>query len=161
MRKVFVAIVSLILFISLLPNAYADQQSIGLSYIQVTKYLSNSITLHKSSSVRGQTRYLGTTNDKLAILEVIGQKKNISQATLVIGLPKDSQPILMRNGAMLLRFMTNIAPDWSDSTRWATNALGQVTSSSNNSTYTIRGNKRIEMTFQRQLAMVLLTVKHK
>ncbi len=67
----------------------------------------------------------------------------------------------MRNSAMLLRFMTNIAPDWRGRTDWATSALKQVTSSATNSVHTTRGNKRIEMTFEKSLAMIMLTVKHK
>ena len=161
MKNFFAAIVTLAFSVSLLPSAYAEQQSVGLSYAQVTQYLSKSIVMHESSSVRGQTRYLGMTNDKMAIMEIIGQKNDISQATFVICLPKDSQTIVMRNGAMLLRFMANIAPEWSGSVNWASDALGKITLPSNNSVSTIRGTKKIVMTFQKPLGMIVLTVKHR
>ncbi len=89
MKRVLLPIIVLILLISLLPDAYAGKQSIGISYAQATQYLANAITLKRSSSVNGQTRYMGTTDDKMAIMEIIGERKNISQASLVIGLPKN------------------------------------------------------------------------
>ncbi len=161
MKKVFVPVIALALLISWSPNAHAGKQSIGLSYAEVTQYLSNAIVMRRSTAVYGQPRYLGMTNDKLAIMEIIGVKKNILQASLIIGLPNDSRSVLQRNTVMLLRFMTNIAPDWNGGTHWAAQALDQVTSSSNSTTYIIRGDKRIEITFLKPLAMISLTVKHK
>jgi hypothetical protein len=132
----------------------------GLSYGEITSYLSNVITLQRSSPVDGQPRYMGMSADKLSMLEVIGDKSNITQATLAIGVPNNSPTALARNSAMVLRFVKNATPGWSGSTDWTVAAL-QKTAATENPVETTNGARRITMTFLKPMGMIMVTVKHK
>lgn len=72
---------------------------------------------------------MGQTDDKLAMLEVLGDKSNVSEATLAIGLPDDSREIVRRNSALLLRFILNVAPGWDGANDWTIGAVKEATSS--------------------------------
>ena len=87
-----------------------SMNGIDLTSDQVTRYLDQYITMEKSSDVHGQTRSSGQSDDKLAMLEIIGDSDNISEATLIIGLPNNSQQIVIRNSALMVRFVMNVAP---------------------------------------------------
>ena len=117
--------------------------------------------MQESTEVRGQPRSLGQTDDKLAILEVIGDKDNVSQASLIIGLPDDSQDIVSRNTVFLIRFMHNIAPGWDGVDAWTAGALKEALASPGESIYTERGDERIEVVLEKPLGLVMVTVKHR
>lgn len=132
----------------------------GLSYSQMTEYLSSYFTLERSTPVHGETRYMGTTSDKLAALELIGDRNDLTEATLIIGLPNDSQTVLIQNSGLFMRFVQNAAPTWAGSNKWAVAALKKATATEH-PVSVVRGSKRITVTFQKPLGMVLVTVKHK
>ena len=138
-----------------------NPSGIDLSYGQVTRHLSKYIAMQNSTSVRSQPRSMGMTRDKMALLEVVGEKSNISQATLAIALPKDSQETVTRNGLFVLVFMSNIVPNWKESTTWTTNAIKEATLYPGEPVSTEHDNKKIEFTFEKPIAMLLVTVKHK
>jgi len=140
----------------------AQNGAIGISYDEVMEYLSNFFSMEKATLVHGQERYMGQTSDSLAVLEIIGNKDNISQATLMIGVPSDAPRILVRNTAMLLRFLENTVPEWTNSSEWATAAMKRVTNIPGVSDVkVVKGNKLITMTFLKPVGMLSLTVKHK
>lgn len=142
------------------PNELSAAANTGLSYSQMTRYLSSYFALEESTPVNGQPRYMGATGDKLAMLELIGDKNDLTEATLIIGLPNDSQAILIRNSAMFMRFIKNATPNWAGSSDWVVAALKKATATEN-PVSTVRGTRRITVTFQKPLGMVLVTVKHK
>ena len=138
----------------------AKPLAIGISYSQIMEYLDQFISMSKSSDVRGQTRYMGQTSDNLAMLEIIGNKEDISQATLMFAVPNDAPNILVRNSAMLLRFMKNIAPEWESGSNWSTSALKRVGLTGKPEEIII-GDKSIKLSIIASLGFVSVTVKHK
>jgi hypothetical protein len=134
---------------------------IGLTYDQITQNLSDDITMEKTADLHNQSHFMGQTDDKLAMLEVIGDKNNVSEATLAIGLPDDSSEIVRRNSALLLRFMLNVAPDWDGASDWTIGAVKEATSSPGEAIYTDQGDKRIKMMFAKNIGMLWVNVKHK
>jgi hypothetical protein len=152
------------LFLSLIlgwtAHGFSAGLKIGLSYGEITSYLSNVITLQRSSPVDDQPRYMGLSADKLSMLEVIGDKSNITQATLGIGVPNDSPSVLARNSALVLRFVKNATPGWSKSTDWTVAAIRKA-AATEKPVETTYGSRRITMTFIKPLGMIMVTVKHK
>ena len=138
-----------------------DDNTIGVSYNQMMNYLSNSFTMEKSTPVKGRDRYMGTTSSGTTILEIIGEKDNIAQTTLIIGIPSDNQYILIENSAILLRFLENAVPEWEDSSDWVTTSIEKFSSSTSNKEEKVYGNKLIEMSLLKELGWVMVTVKHK
>jgi len=88
-------------------------QGLGLTYDEVTRGLTDWFSMHSATLANGRERYLGTAIDKLSMLEVIGSKSNASEATLLLGLPKDMpRAMAVRNGVILSGFVKNVMPDW-------------------------------------------------
>ena len=160
MRNRGTAILGLMLILGWSSHGLSAGLKTGLSYREITSYLSNVITLQRSSSVDGQPRYMGMSGDKLSMLEVIGDKSNITQATLAIGVPNDSPTALARNSAMVLRFVKNATHGWPGSTDWTVAAL-QKAAATENPVETTYGARRITMTFLKPMGMIMVTVKHK
>jgi len=139
--------------------------TIGVSYDQIMEYLDQFISMSKVDDLDGQPRYVGQTSDNLVILEIIGNKKDISQASLLVGVPVDAPVLLARNTAILLRFMKNIDPKWESSSAWTTSALERANSTNKPKKIItekiIRGNKSVELSLIKLLGIVTVTVKHK
>ena len=152
--------VTFFLVVGLSLPVFSAGQKIGLSYGEITSYLSNVITLKPSTPVDGQSRSMGLSADNLAMLEVIGDRANITQATLMIGVPNDSRATLIRNSALMIRFVKNATPNWPGSVDWAATALDKA-SKTGRSVETTSGIRRITVTFHKPLGMILVTVKHK
>jgi hypothetical protein len=142
------------------PYRLSASPNTGLSYSQVTRYLESYFVLQESTPVNGQRRFMGATTDKLAVLELIGDKKDISKASLILGVPNDSPAVLARNGGLLIRFVKNAMPNWPAGSDWAVAALKQASATSN-PVSTIRGSRRITVSFLKPLAIVLVTVQHR
>jgi len=160
MRNHRPAILALLLLMASASLGLSAGLKAGLSYGEITTYLSNIIILQRSSPVDGQPRYMGMSADKLSMLEVIGDKANITQATLAIGVPNDSPSVLARNSAMVLRFIKNATPGWSGSTDWTVAALRRV-ADTEGPVETTYGPRRITMKFLKPLGMIMVTVQHK
>ncbi|MBA7670237.1 hypothetical protein ES703_78382 [subsurface metagenome] len=140
----------------------AENRPIGISYYQVMEYLSDFFLMEKSTPVDGQDRYMGQTADNLAILEIIGNKDNISQATIMIGIPNDAPDKLVRNTILAIRFLENTVPEWTNSNEWITaNAKRVADIPGVSDVKVVKGNKLITMMFLKTFGMVSLTVKHK
>jgi len=138
-----------------------EDNMIGVSYYQVIKGLSDFFSMKKTTPVKGQDRYMGMTEDNLALLEIIGNKTNISQATLMIAIPSDAPDAIVRNSALLLRFLINTVPEWETSSDWVSTALKRIADSPDDSQEIIKKNKRITMKPFKELGMVSITIKHK
>jgi len=160
MRDTRILTLAFTLLLGLAPFEHSAGTNTGLSYSQITQYLSSYFTLEKSTPVNGQPRYMATTEDKLAVLELIGDRSDLTQATLIIGVPNDSQTTLVRNSAMFMRFVKNAAPNWVGGGDWAVAALKKATTTEN-PVSTVRGARRITVSFLKPLGMVVVTVKHK
>ena len=141
------------------PQEEPQQETLGISYNQMMNYLSNFFTMEKSTPVDGQDRYMGETSSGLAILEIIGEKEDITQTTLLIGIPSDNYEILIENSAILIRFLKNAVPEWEESSDWATTSLEKMTESTSTREEEIYGNKLIKMYLIREFGMVTVTVE--
>ncbi len=135
--------------------------NLGVSYEQMMNYLSNFFTMDKSTPVDGKDRYMGQTSNGLAMLEIIGDKDDIYQSSLMLSIPSDSPDTIIENSAILLRFLKNIVPEWEGSSEWAVNSMEEITGSLSDKKETIQGNKKIEMSIMRDFGMMIVTVKHK
>lgn len=139
-----------------------ESRAINISYEQVMEYLSDFLIMEKSTPVRGQDRYTGQTADSLAVLEIIGNKNNISEATILIGIPNDAPDKLVRNTILAMRFLKNTVPEWANSAEWITaNAKRVADIPGASDVKVVKGDKLITMTFLKPLGMLTLTVKHK
>ncbi len=134
-------------------------EGISISYNQVIEYLSNFFEMEKTTKVDGRDRYVGKTTDQLAILEIFGDKENIYEASVIISFPNDAPKVIVRNTAIMLRFLENTVPEWINRNDWALNTLKEITNSDNNTNSIILGNKKISMQYIK-IGLLMINVKH-
>ena len=134
-----------------------NTQTLGVSYNQIMEGLDKIVYMEKSTDVDGQPRYMGLTSDRLIILEIIGNKKNVSQASIVFFMPKDIQGNDVRNAAVLLTLLVNIFPEWKSVDADISSPLERVLSTGEEAI--IKEDKAIKLTFLKELSLLSVTIK--
>ncbi len=158
-----ISLITIAFLLSLFLCACSQKENpfkIGVSYKEIIKNLDHYIKMSKSSDVNGERRYLGQTSDKLVILEIIGNKTDVSTATLITGIPSDAPDIALRNTGILLIFIKNIFPEWEDASSWASTALQNVISA-DEIEETVHGDRLIKMYLMESTGLICVSVKHK
>jgi hypothetical protein len=136
-----------------------QRKSIGLSYGTVMNYLTNFFVMEEGTTVDGLSRYSGQSKDGLAILEIIGDKSDIAQATLLIALPNDSPDTVITNTALVLRFLKNTFPGWKGADEWVMGRVQKLSKSPQGTASIRRGNKVLDVNVLTDMGMVTLTVR--
>jgi hypothetical protein len=82
----------------------------GIGYSRITNIISEFIDIQP---VEGELRFLGFSENKLVSLEIIGNKDNVSEASMKLFYPNDIDVFnIDLNEAMMFRFLNNIAPEF-------------------------------------------------
>jgi hypothetical protein len=134
-------------------------KTLGISYDQMMQNLTTFFHMASSPLTTGKERYFGQNPGGAAILEIIGDKTDITQTALIIGLPNDNAQILVRNTGLMLLFLHNAVPGWSQAAHWTKITMGKFTTSQTNSATTQYGGKAITMSLTRPLGLILVTVE--
>ncbi|MFH1854007.1 MAG: hypothetical protein ABH815_01705 [Candidatus Omnitrophota bacterium] len=90
-----------------------------ITYAQVTNLIDEFLDIKAADNISGQPHYIGTSENKLVTLEIIGENDNIAIASIKLIYPKDIESVNADlNNAMMLRFLKNVAPEIKD---WPSN----------------------------------------
>jgi hypothetical protein len=132
----------------------------NLSTTQIMNYLTSFFgPLERGDIDDGTPRYMSTSSNGLVILELQGQRENVSSAALIVGLPSDRQDLVMENTAISLRFLKNVAPGWDGAADWLTNSLGTLTHSPDSEITTGYGSNVITLKLFAPLGMLSLSIE--
>ena len=142
-------------------QAVSRRKSIGLNYAEVMSYLSNAFVMEASTPVDDLDRYVGQSEEGLAILEIIGDKRDIVQASLVLALPSDAPDVIAINSAILIRFLKNTFPRWKRAEKWVLAAVRKSSDSGETDAGTTRGKRALDVQVLAEIGMITLTVRHK
>jgi len=136
-------------------------KNLGVSYDQVMEGISNLIEMKPPTPSDGQLKYTGSTFDALARLEITGDKRFITRASLMLTLPGDNPEILSRNVDLMLQFLENTCPDWAGSATWANNASAQFAAGTSTKESIVLGLKRVSMVYQgeKEIEKLIVTVE--
>ncbi len=141
------------------PEEATEEKTLGVSYVNMMSYLSNMFTMKQESQVQGKDRWMGQTANQLALLELIGDKDDLSSVSLMFGVPNDAPNVVIENSAILLRFLKNAVPEWNDSSAWATDALEQIAKNPTQEIKETYNGKVVKMTAIKELGMITVIVK--
>jgi len=136
-------------------------QGINVSFSQVMKNFSETFQMEKSTPVKGQDRYSGTATDGYTTLEIIGNKNNVSQATIMTGLPSDNPDQVMLNTMRMAVFVKNTISEFreANTATWVTNTITEIINSEKESKSVIYGEKELTMSIYKSIGMIVVTVK--
>ena len=105
----------------------------------------------------GRPRVLGESELGAAIIELIGPPKDLSQATIIVGLPNDNPESLLLSTLYLLGFVNVVAPGWSDGVDWVTANIDRV--AERGEVETRHGNLLIKFSLIEGLGMLSLSIE--
>jgi len=133
-------------------------KTLGVSYAQVLQHIGDFFKMEKTEVlVDGKPKYLGQS--ELALLEIIGDKRDVTQASVVIFLPSDNPNAVIQNTALVLRFMQNVMPDWPGREDWINKAVKDVQVAQDGKVETTHNGKRIQVIAILELGMMTFTVE--
>lgn len=116
-------------------------------------------TFEEAPLVDGTPRAMGKSPDGLAILDLVGPRSQLQQATIVVVFPSDYPDVLMLNAVYMMGLLNNVLPNWSGGADWLTESievaelLGEVE--------TTHGNARITLSYLEEMAMWILSIERK
>lgn len=141
-----------------------QEKLLGISYNQVMRGLADTFSLENSPLRDGRTRYIGNSPNNLETLEIIGEKKNVEEITLIIFVPEEDPGLVVgRINALIL--IQTVFPDWSESNNWFEDARLKITkdyrSHESSRVEKVYGDISMTLSGSRLLNALTLTVKHK
>jgi len=145
---------------SRLRTALQDEGSVPIDYDRMVRHLSRFIVMHRSTDVDGEPRYAGETDDKLAFVEIIGNRERISMATLLISTPVGDAHIDGRNAAMAIRFIKNANPGWRRAEAWMAAAFLQLARSPHRVFTVTKGYRQTRIAWLQEVGMIYITVEY-
>lgn len=134
-------------------------KTLGVSYDQMMQYLASVFQIERATPRQGYERYLGKRTGGAALIELLGAKDDLSEASLMVFFPRDNPKIFGDNTVILLRFMKNVVPEWVQGGEWVTNAVKKLVTSPHGATEEISySRKSIRVALAKELAAVTVTV---
>lgn len=102
----------------------AQSKGLGITFESAVAGLTNVIPIRQTDTVAESNKWSGSSVDKTITLEIYGRREDIAEATigLSIKLGKDST-MSQRNRDLLIKFLKNLIPEWSEPEKWSREAL--------------------------------------
>jgi|GEM_PF-1227354 len=90
-------------------------ESARISYSQIVSMLDEFIDIKENGVTSEGNNYFGTSESKLVVLEIKGNKDDVKEASMKIIYPKGiAKANVELNNAMMSRFLKNAAPEYQD-----------------------------------------------
>ncbi|KPJ67445.1 MAG: hypothetical protein AMJ43_04095 [Coxiella sp. DG_40] len=141
-------------------------QTLGISRDQAMENLSEYFLMSEGKAMsNGQANYIGHTVDSIALLQLIGDKSDISEAALLLGLPNDNDSVVIKNLTLIILFIHNFFPDQQEEVLdWASDSWSKMAkisddSDDNISQKKIFNGKDFKITFYKDMGIMLLDIK--
>ena len=142
----------------ILTTAGNASAGIGVSYDQLMRNFARQFTMEKGVLKDGSLRYLGRGPDRISYLELVGPKNDLSRATFLFSMPKDSPAANENNIAQSARFVKITAPEWPGGRAWVSGTFQEFMAGSEKQSIT-KGRKLITMEYIRSLRWVSISVE--
>ena len=91
------------------------EEPVRITYSQLTNLIGEFLDIQSLHGSSDQPVFLGTSENNLVILEIVGEKDNVMEASIRFTYPPDISAVNTDlNNAMMLRFLKNAAPEYSE-----------------------------------------------
>lgn len=109
-------------------NAFKPNKNtnLDLSFERVTEGLGEVLTINKVSTTFESNKWVGTSKDKSISLEIYGKRENISEAKLNFRVRLVKNKLSEKDKSVMLLFLKNVMPNWSDREIWFASALEKL-----------------------------------
>jgi hypothetical protein len=76
-------------------------------------------TFQNGQPSRGRLNRTGTPANKLSVIQMIGDMRNLTNTSIAIGIPNDNPKVAETNGLYLALFLETALPGWDNGVNWA------------------------------------------
>jgi hypothetical protein len=163
-----VVLLSLMLPASAYPgSAGSARLGLGVSQAAIQAVFSRQAFAFRFEAPRGRSgmpRITGTVPGKLIVLNLAGPPEDLSEVTLIVGVPSTdprSPPaapkVLAENAKYLRAILQQVMPDWKDGVKWLNTQLQR--SGERLEVCLRRGHREIALLAVNHLSMVLLSIR--
>lgn len=138
------------------------QAGIGVSRAEIQSVFESSeigFVFEVASDVNGQPRVMGSSENGLATLELIGPSEELVSASIMIGLPNDDQEALLLNNLYAAGLLNLVAPDWEGGVDWYTNNIVNVATTDQTEISTTYEGLEVSLQGLQELGIILLAIK--
>lgn len=115
-------------------------------------YESEGFAFEPSSAVRGEPRFVGKSGDGLAYIELIGDPRELTIATLMLGVTEETT---LSGTKHAVQFFNRVAPEWEGAVAWYVKALKKSPAESEHT----HGSKRFSVQPLPSTSMVVISVR--
>jgi hypothetical protein len=151
-------------------SAYPGPAGSARSGLGVSRAAIQAVFSHQAFAFRfdapherpGVPRITGTVPGKLIVLNLVGPPEDLSEVTLVVGVPSTdplARPaeVLAENAKYLRAVLQQVMPDWKDGVKWLNTQLQR--SGERLDVRLRRGHREIALLAVNHLTMVLLSIR--
>lgn len=88
--------------------------TIHVSYDQIMNGFNSVVSMERGpvdNPTYRKPNYIGMSSDGSVMIQIIGNKKDVSETSIMIAVPKDDFNMSNRNMTFLIRFLENVAPN--------------------------------------------------
>ncbi|MBU4343327.1 MAG: hypothetical protein KJ902_04350 [Candidatus Omnitrophica bacterium] len=91
------------------------EEPVRITYNQITNLIGEFLDIQSLQGGSEQPIFLGTSDNKLITLEIVGEKDNVIEASMRLAYPADINAVNTDlNNAMMLRFLRNAASEYTE-----------------------------------------------
>ena len=141
------------------------EEPVRITYSQLTNLIGEFLDIQSLHGSSDQPVFLGTSENNLVILEIVGEKDNVMEASIRFTYPPDISAVNTDlNNAMMLRFLKNAAPEYSE---WPVKIKEIMTSfrslqmGSRQEDAIALERKLIQVLYDKNIDAITLTLTHK
>ena len=141
------------------------EEPVRITYSQITNLIGEFLDIQSLHGSSDQPVFLGTSENNLVILEIVGEKDNVMEASIRFTYPPDISAVNTDlNNAMMLRFLKNAAPEYSE---WPVKISEIMTSfrslqmGSRQEDAIVLERKLIQVLYDKNIDAITLTLTHK
>jgi hypothetical protein len=111
------------------PEAKRAIRGLGISFEEAVKNLTGALSIDNVSETIDSKKWVGTSADKTAVLEIYGRSSEISEGRLAVRVRLQGDgKISGRNRELLGIFLENLAADWKERESWLDASIAKLLS---------------------------------
>ena len=124
-----------------------------------TVFRNQGFIFQDASPVESQPRRMANASSRLTLVELIGNPKDLTKATIAVGIPNDNPQAVQLSAGYLVLFLSTALPGWDNGVNWMTASMEAFNKGQQETTNTYQG-RTIKMTNQTQtLGLVFLSIE--
>ncbi len=136
-----------------------------ITYSGITNVIDVFFEIQSKETGFGETKFLGSSDNALMNLEILGREEEVLEASLKLSYPKDIRNVDSDlNNAVMLRFLKNVSlgyKEWPKDVKGIMNKFSSMEIGKREKDRIVLGKRIIDVIYDKKIDTITLTVKSK